>query len=303
MPNIRRRSFLQAAAIPMASLLADSTFAAKPQSPNGFQPPICIFSKHLQFLNYEELAIKCKEIGLDGVDLTVRPNGHVLLENVGRDLPRAVELIRAAGLQVPMITTNLVSGNDPTARAVLQQASKLGIKYFRIGGHKYDGRRSPMEQLPRFIEDLKSLAQVAEEFNMSAGYHNHSGKRHVGGPIWDLHHMLQQVDSDRIGSNFDVGHATVEGAGGAWESHTRLMASRVKMMAVKDFVWQDNKVSWVRLGSGIVPLVQQLKIMKQAHFSGPISIHVEYPTNSQAVMVEEIRQSAHVLRNAVEATA
>jgi len=37
-----------------------------------------MFSKHLEQLNYEELADTIAEIGLDGVDLTVRSPGHVL---------------------------------------------------------------------------------------------------------------------------------------------------------------------------------------------------------------------------------
>ncbi|MDZ7723632.1 MAG: hypothetical protein U5R06_12725 [candidate division KSB1 bacterium] len=45
------------------------------------------------------------EIGFDGVDLTVRPGGHVLPENVTQDLPRAVKAIEKTGLKVPMMTT------------------------------------------------------------------------------------------------------------------------------------------------------------------------------------------------------
>ena len=50
--------------------------------------PICIFSKHLQWCNYKEMADLAGEIGFDGVDLTVRPKGHVLPERVEEDLSR-----------------------------------------------------------------------------------------------------------------------------------------------------------------------------------------------------------------------
>jgi L-ribulose-5-phosphate 3-epimerase len=44
--------------------------------------PVYIFSKHLQFLGYEDMAQAAAEIGFDGIDLTVRPGGHVPPETV-----------------------------------------------------------------------------------------------------------------------------------------------------------------------------------------------------------------------------
>lgn len=54
---------------------------------------IHIFSKHLQFLNYQDMAEAAAEIGFDGVDLAVRPGGHVVPEKVGNDLPKAVKAL------------------------------------------------------------------------------------------------------------------------------------------------------------------------------------------------------------------
>ena len=54
-------------------------------------------------------------VALSGVDLTVRPKGHVLPERAAEDLPRAFEAIRSHGVEVPMISTELVSASDPAA--------------------------------------------------------------------------------------------------------------------------------------------------------------------------------------------
>ena len=48
-------------------------------------------------------------MGFDGVDLSVRPEGHVLPEKVERDLPKAVEAIRKVGFS-PFIMTTAVPG-------------------------------------------------------------------------------------------------------------------------------------------------------------------------------------------------
>ena len=71
-----------------------------------------VFSKHLQWLDYEAMARAAADIGFDGVDLTVRPGGHVLPENVEVDLPRAVQAVRAKGLKADRITTAIVDPDE-----------------------------------------------------------------------------------------------------------------------------------------------------------------------------------------------
>lgn len=293
--NTKRRDFLAMAAAAPLAVGATRAMAAKPA-----KPMVCIFSKHLQFLDYKALAKTCREIGLDGVDLTVRAKGHVLPENVERDLPAAVEAIRAEGLAVPQVTTRLVSGDDPTAVPILKTASKLGVKYFRVGGQKYKPDVPPLRQLEEYAKGLTSLAKLAAKYNMSAGYHNHSGSFQVAGPIWDLQRLVEMVGSPNFGSNFDTGHAAIEGFGGAWKINTRLIAPNVKMMSVKDFVpHEDGGRSWVPLGDGVVPTADMLKIMKGVGFAGPISIHVEYKIASDEAMIEEVRKAALSLRKSI----
>src|SRR3954466_14686708 len=64
-----------------------------------------IFSKHLQFLDYTDMAEVAAQIGFDGIDLTVRPEGHVLPERVETDLPKAIEAMLKVGLTPLLMTT------------------------------------------------------------------------------------------------------------------------------------------------------------------------------------------------------
>jgi sugar phosphate isomerase/epimerase len=199
-----------------------------------------------------------------------------------------------------MITTRLKNGREPEARPILEAASKLGIKYFRCGPYGYSKDGDPLEELTGFTEELRGLADVAAEYKMVGGYHNHSGRNYVGAPLWDLQRMLQEVGSDAVGSNFDVGHATVEGGLGVWQINARLMAPYIKMVAVKDFVWENKRVRWLTLGEGHVPLVEFLEIFRAAKFTGPISMHFEYNTASNETLIEEIRKSGVTLRAALK---
>ncbi len=296
--RVSRRNFMTAAAAAGAALALHRTGWAQQESPAT--PPVCVFSKHLEHLDYAELAKTCRDLRLDGVDLTVRRGGHVLPENVAEDLPRAVEAIRAEGLDVPMITTRLSSGEDPEARPILEAASQLGIRYFRCGTFGYSADGHPADELPAFTEELGSLTEVAAEFNMIGGYHNHSGRNYVGAPLWDLYTMLEDIGSESMGSNFDVGHATIEGGLGGWQINARLMAPHVKMMAVKDFSWENQRVRWVPLGEGHVELAEFLKIFRGTGFSGPVSMHFEYRTASKETLLEEIRKAGITLRAALK---
>ena len=47
------------------------------------------------------------DLGFDGLDITVRPKGHVLPERVVVDLPEAVDAMMGFGMKPGMITTEV----------------------------------------------------------------------------------------------------------------------------------------------------------------------------------------------------
>ena len=299
MSGLVRRDFLKGVAAAATAAATLEKAIAVADAPSA-APPLCAFSKHLQFLNYKDLAKTCRELGLDGIDLTVRQGGHVNPERVATELPEAVEAARAEGIDVPMITTGFKSGGDPLLREVLEAAKQCGIPYFRIGYHEYKDGRGILEQIAEFTEEVRGLVQTAEALGLVAGYHNHSGKNNFGAPLWDLHRMYEAIGSASLGSNFDVGHAVVEGAYGDWEITARLLAPWVRMMAVKDFVFDGGKPRWVPLGKGIVDTAAFLRIFReQAGFHGPISLHFEYKTSGHDQMLEEIGNAVKYMRDEV----
>ena len=92
---ISRRGFLKTTGTAIAAAsLANDAGAARPGPAR--ERTFCLFSKHLPELR-ERARKAVKEAGFDGVDLTVRAQGHVLPEKAADDLPRAVEAITARG--------------------------------------------------------------------------------------------------------------------------------------------------------------------------------------------------------------
>ena len=240
-----------------------STFlpTQKSEQPSTSSPSVVVFSKYIQNLKGEELVKACKECELNGIDLTVREKGHIEPKNVVSELPQIAELFNKNNLEISMITTNLLSAKTQYASEIVETASKVGIKYIRIGYHKYDFNANITKQRKGFKDDLKSLAELAEKYSVNMGYHNHSGEGNFGGPIWDLVEAITEINSTYLGLNLDLGHLKVEGFGGAWKTNLITALQWIKMIAVKDFTVENNKIKWVKLNTGCVPVKEMLKII------------------------------------------
>jgi sugar phosphate isomerase/epimerase len=240
---------------------------------------INIFSKNLHWLGYQEMARAAADMGFDGVDLTVRPEGHVLPERVADDLPKAVEAIRHAGLNVHMITTAINDANDPYTDSILKTASSLGISCYRTGWINYDLKISVEENLNAFRVRLADLAALNKKHNIRGDYQNHSGTS-FGSPVWDLWMILNQLDPKWMGTQYDILHATVEGAN-SWTLGFDLLKKHIQSMDIKDFRWEKKENSWkaevVPLGQGMVDYKKYFQLLKVNNIKGPLSMHFEYP--------------------------
>ena len=281
MNSTTRRDFARVA-LAGAGMFAHGRASASPG-----RPPLCLFSKHLPKLNYTELAHTVKQMGFDGIDLTVRPGGHVLPERAAEDLPRAVETIRGQGLAVSMITTGLVSASDPAARPTLATAGRLGVPLFKLGYWQYSTGVSIESRMAEVRRDVAALVAMGKEHGVAAGYHNHSGN-YVGAAVWDIRSIIGDMDPKWIGYYFDPCHATAEGGEGGWQISLRMALARIKMVAIKDFFWEKRAGKWEMrmcpLGEGMVHWPQFFSELQASRFAGPISMHVEYePADESAI--------------------
>jgi len=276
-----RRDLMRAAvAAVVAGGTRTSTASANggPPAQDPVRPTFCLFSKHLPDLNWSDLGKEVKAAGFAGVDLTVRANGHVLPERVADDLPRALDAIRAHGISVPMITTELTSAASPLARPLLTTAARHGVPFFKAGYWRYSASRDVRGQVDLASQAIVGLAALAAECGIAMGVHNHAG--YIGGVIWDIAPAMDKVDGKWTGYYFDPRHAVAEGGGGTWKAAANLVAPRLKMVALKDFVWEKTAKGWqIRdcpLGDGMVDWLWFAAALRDARFAGPISLHLEY---------------------------
>jgi sugar phosphate isomerase/epimerase len=278
--TVQRRDVLLAPAlVALASEAAGAApGSATPGSSTAARPgPICLFSKHLPKMPPGALARAIKGLGFAGVDLTVRPGGHVAPAEVERELPRAVEAIRAEGLAVPLVTTELLEAKDPSARPILTTAGKLGVPLFKPGYYKY-AYQDVHRELRAAGASLRGLYELGRRAKVQLGFHNHGDC--LGGPVWDAARIIEPLDPRWAGYYFDTRHAFAEGGQSAWKVATHLVGPRVKAVSVKDFHWEKTSKGWgirkVPLGEGMVDVAGIFAILAKHNFSGPISLHLEY---------------------------
>lgn len=280
--SINRRNFIAQTTLASGTLLfpmdaiSNVLFSSKKAVTNNLE--IHLFSKCLQFLDYKELCKTTKELGFDGVDLTVRPKGHVLPENVVTDLPKATELMKLYGLTPRMISTNVISANNATQQLVLETAKEQGFECYRTDWLKYDRSITIAENLTNAKTKFNALAALNKTIGISGGYQNHYG-HYIGSAIWDLQQILSNINPKELGSQYDIMHASVEG-GNNWEIGFELIKPNINSIVLKDFKWEKTNGKWdvtyVPIGEGMIDFYSYFSLLKKHNIQVPVSIHVEY---------------------------
>ncbi|SMC57209.1 sugar phosphate isomerase/epimerase family protein [Cellulophaga tyrosinoxydans] len=276
-----RQQFMKLSALGLASIpLFGFHNLPKTTKKVAIQPlNVHLFSKHLQFLEYTEMAKTAAEMGFSGLDVTVRDKGHVLPENVETDLPKVVAAMKTYGLSPEMITTNVLDSKDQNSIAIVNTASQLGFKNYRMGWLTYPDTMS----IPESILHYKMLFSKLEALNKRAGitgvYQNHAGM-HVGAPIWDIQQILSDCDPEYLGAQYDIRHAVVEG-GTCWELGLNLIQPHIRTIVIKDFKWGQENGKWkplnVPLGEGMVDFKRYFSLLKKMGITNPaISLHCEH---------------------------
>jgi sugar phosphate isomerase/epimerase len=287
-----------------------SGVAALPRSAwaSTIDTQFCVFSKHLQWKEIDAAAETAARLGFDGLDLTVRPGGHISPEEAVAKLPGAVRSAKKAGIEIATIATAINDPDDPLTEKILGTAAQQGIRYYRLGYYQYTDDQSVQATVREAASKFEKLARLNEKHRICGDYQNHAGRGYFGASLWDLWQAMRNTSKEWLGCQFDLRHATVEGFE-SWPTDFRLIADRVHTIIAKDFIWADKKGSIENcpLGEGATPFVAFLPMLRDSAFAGPISLHLEYPlgganhgdrklTASGQVVLDAMRRDLAVLK-------
>ncbi len=308
---MNRRTFLQQAAA-ASFAVGISPHLAKAATASSPLDGVHIFSKHLQFLDYSEMAAAAKKMGFDGVDLTVRPRGHVEPANAKRDLPRAAAALRDAGLPPVMCVTAFSDPDDPLFESTLDVIAESGFSYLRMGWFRFADSPHPAAQLEKLQMTARRLAKALADRGLSGGMQNHAGERYVGASAWEYWQILDGIDNSVLGLQFDIRHATAE-RGSSWRREVDVAAPNITSINFKDFYWEKPapdarpRIVNTPLGEGWVDWPRFMGLLREHGVHAPASLHCEYemggaekgrpnPTLPHAEIFRRIKRDLDLIR-------
>lgn len=278
--SISRRTFIKKAGTtifvaPLA--VAPIHFFAPNQSDQSLR--VHLFSKHLQFLDLKEAGQIAAELGFEGLDLTVRPKGHILPEHVEADLPSAIQAIKQSGSTCEMITTAISDVDSPYDLKIIKAAAKEGVQFYRANWFKYHQDKSMEESIRIYQQKIQELGEANQQHNIIGCYQNHAGTK-IGASFWEIKQLLEKVNPDYFGTQYDIRHAAVD-SGLSWKNGLKLLQSSIKTIVLKDFKWGKVNGQWkvvnVPIGEGMVDFKSYFKLLKNYGLNPPVSLHLEYP--------------------------
>lgn len=287
--NINRRDALKTTlgtlSVTALGSLSQSTLFAAPQKSKSETKIVC-FTKSFQDWSIPEVCAKFKSIGLNGLDLTVRSNGHIKpdKDDVAAELKKAHQAATEHGLEIPFLTTDIT---EPNARAerVLAAASEIGINKIKLGYFKYKGFGTLQKQLDEITTQLGKISQLTRKYNILPCVHIHSGTSLPSHGTM-LYHMIKDYAPDEVGAYVDPLHMTLEGGRDGWRQGLDLLAPWIALCSVKNFQYESTErdkqgqLRWrtfnCPVADGIAPMPRFVQALIATGFNGPYSMHSEY---------------------------
>ena len=249
------------------------------------RPKICIFAKPIQDLSYEKIADLLAKYPVDGLEATVRTGGQVDPTKVAEQLPRLHEALAKRSREFMILATNISAAKSTETESVLQCASKLGIRYFRMGYYRYKLEQPILPQLEAFARDARELAAYCGSLGMTALYQNHAGNDYVGAPIFDLVEVMKGIPIAQMAIAMDIRHTTIE-ATSSWPLLYAVSKPHLGAVYVKDAIIERGKVIDVDLGQG-KSAGELFEVMRKDGLPGVLSLHTEQIDHADPKLLEQ----------------
>src|SRR5438093_9509707 len=98
---------------------------------------LILFTDNLADLTIREASLAAKKAGFVGLDLTLRPGGHVKPEEAEVGLAEAKRIADEAGVAIPMVSTAITDIDSPHAEAIFAAAAHYGARRLKLGYWPY----------------------------------------------------------------------------------------------------------------------------------------------------------------------
>lgn len=220
------------------------------------------------------LADRLAELDVAGADLVVR-EGQAVDPARPQEIVTFADALAGHGMRLSVVTTDLLAP-DTTAERILAACAEANVDLVRAGFYRYDptlGHRRCLENARR---GLGGLAELAAQHGVRLALQLHHGTVHTSAA-----HALMVLEGlagpDGVAVYADPGNQTKEGSED-WRMNLDLLGDRLACMGVKNSAWHQNRCDWVPLADGTISWREILAGLAERGFTGPLSLHVHYPT-------------------------
>lgn len=148
-----------------------------------------------------KLADKLAALGVDGVELAVRPGYQVTPSTAATGLREAVRVLGERGLRIPSIAST-------ADEATIAACADAGVPLIRIMA-PIDMRLGYMGSVEKLRRELDALVPALDRHGVTIGVQNHYG--FFVGSATGLLHLLEPFDPRHVCAVLDMAHCAVDG--------------------------------------------------------------------------------------------
>lgn len=242
-----------------------------------------LFTKLFKGLTIDDVASTASELGFDGIDLLVR-NGHQVEPGRPGEIAGAVKTLQAAGLSVPMATTDLTDPAQLPTEALFTAFAENGIRVIRLGYWKYDPAIGYSTLLDGARRNLSDLAELASNAGVQLAIQLHGGTIHGSGA--QTYNLLKDHDPSVVSAYPDPGNQTVQDGREDWRFTFDILKPWLSAVGVKNGGWFPGdlaetgqrhwKADWFGLSEGMVPWDEIVVHLVETGFDGLLTFHSHY---------------------------
>ena len=258
--------------------------------------PIVMFTKLFKGRTLDQVAADLVSLGFDGADLLIRP-GHQLDPAAPQAIAPAVQRLQAAGLAVPMATTDLTDPEDPAATRVLGACADAGVRLVRLGYFRSDPATPHAVLFERARRALDGLATLARRLDITLALQLHGRTIHASGA--QAAALLRDHDPKLLAAYPDPGNQAMQDGREDWRFTFEVLRPWLACVGVKNGGWfpagrnetgqRQWRAEWLGLADGMVPWDEILPALRGTGFAGVLTLHSHYEGMPLAQALDQTR--------------
>lgn len=283
-----------------------------------------VFTKHMQGLTHEEMCARAKGIGLDGLDLCVRPGFPVEPDKAAEGLPKAAKVAKDQGIEILNITTpgDFLDPKGKMVEPMYAAAAEIHCPGIKLGYWTYKDEDYWARE-KEIVKALKGFAKLSKKYGVTTLFHTHS-MNFYGCNMGGLMPMVRDFDPKHVAVYLDPGHLIlcgepIEMAAAMAKGHLGLVAAKAPLWTKVEpggkAGWApgsvrkgpDGKPAWCfqmyGVGEGVLDWAGVFSALFRNGYAGNCSLHSEYDFPIDKWVAQTKTDLAYLKESLAKATA